>query len=130
MLPKLLKRFRLLFASRRPKPLNEWFLVTFDAETVRVRAEPPGREAWSEEFTWHSITRVCFKAEGYLLSDGIYIFTTQRAESYVVPTEANGGDELWLEIMRRGLFDAELALEAVRSNAGLYCWPPEGPDRD
>jgi hypothetical protein len=59
------------------------------------------------------------------LSDGIYVFTNQRPESYVIPTEANGGGALWSEILRRGLFDPSLAIEAARSTGGIYCWPPQ-----
>jgi hypothetical protein len=60
-----------------------------------------------------------------LVSDGIYVFTRERPESYVIPTEARGGGELWSEILRRKLFDATLAIEAASSTGGLYCWPSE-----
>jgi hypothetical protein len=100
-------------------------LVTFDDRSVRVRAEPPGREPWSQEFAWDTVIRVCFKAEDMWVSDGIYVFTSGRPESYVIPTEASGGPEFWSEILRRKLFDAGLSLEAVKSPGGLYCWPPD-----
>ena len=112
------------------RPLDEWYFVTFDDEKVSIRAEPPGKEAWSAEFTWRSIERVCFKAEELYVSDGIYVFTSARPESYAIPIEANGGGELWGEILRRKLFDAELALEAVGSTAGVFCWPPEDSPRE
>src|SRR5688500_9682232 len=118
---------RALLARRRPQPLDEWFFVTFDDEAVHVRAEPPGREAWSDDFAWDTITRVCFAAEDLWVSDGIYVFTTARPEGYVIPTEAHGGLELWSEILRRKLFDSNLAIEAAGSIDGLYCWPPERP---
>jgi hypothetical protein len=110
----------------RPKPLNEWFFVTFDDKTVRMRAEPPGKEPWAQEFAWDTVVRVCFRAEDLFVSDGVYVFTTQRPESYVIPTEARGGGELWSEILRRKLFDAALAAEAASSTGGLFCWPPDG----
>lgn len=85
----------------------------------------PGRDPWEEEFRWGSIQRVGFKAEGVGVSDGIYLFTTLRAESYVIPTEAEGGSDLWAEIIRRGLFDAELAAQAMSASGGVFFWPPD-----
>jgi len=123
----ILSRIRAFLAHRRPKPLHEWFSVTFDDSRVYLRAEPPGREPWSQEFTWNTVIRVCFKAEDLFVSDGIYVFTAERPESYAIPTEARGGAELWGEILRRKLFDAELAIEAAGSEGGLYCWPPDEP---
>ena len=60
-----------------------------------------------------------------MVSDGIYVFTSERPESYVIPTEASGGQDFWFEILRRQLFDAKLAGEAAASRGGLYCWPPQ-----
>ena len=112
------------------RPLDEWFFVTFDGERVSIRAEPPGKEAWSSEFTWRSVERVCFKAEGLDVSDGIYVFTSARPESYAIPIEAKGGAEFWDEILRRKLFDAELAIEAASATSGVFCWPPEDSARE
>ena len=120
----VLSKVRALLARGRPKPLNEWFFVTFDEQAVHVRAEPPGRASWSQSFRWDSVVRVCFKAEDVFASDGIYVFTNERPESYAIPTEALGGSELWSEILRRKLFDAALAIEAASSTGGVYCWPP------
>ena len=123
----ILSKLQRLFLREQTKPLSEWFFVRFDEKSVYMRAEPPGKEPWSQEFDWDKVFRVCFKAEDYSVSDGIYIFTTTRAESYMIPTEAAGGNEFWSEILRRKLFDAELAIEAASSTGGLYCWPPETP---
>lgn len=54
-----------------------------------------------------------------MVSDGLYIFTTLRAESWVVPTEAVGGTQLIRELIRRGLFDASLAITASKAQHGL-----------
>ncbi len=102
----------------------EWYQVSFNETGVQINAQPPGREPWSAGFRWDAVECVCFKAEDMLVSDGIYVFTSDRPESYAIPTEAVGGSELWGEILRRGLFDPELAMEAARSLGGLYCWPP------
>ncbi len=104
--------------------LDKWFAVEFDEEAVRIDASPPGRKAWHQEFRWNDIERVCFKAEDLGMSDGIYVFTKTRPESYVIPTEANGGAQFWGEILAKGLFDAELAVEAASATEGLFCWPP------
>jgi hypothetical protein len=122
-----LAKIRAFFQRRRPKPLSKRFFVSFDETTIHMRAEPPGRPAWSQDFAWDSVVRVCFKAEDVFMSDGIYVFTSQRPGSYVIPTEAQGGVEFWSEILRRKLFDATLAIEAASSSGGLYCWPAEGP---
>jgi hypothetical protein len=119
----MLSKVRAFLARGRPKRLDEWFFVTFDEKAVYMRAQPPGKAAWSQSFAWEHVVRVCFKAEDIWMSDGIYVFTSERAESYVIPTMANGGAELWGEILRRKLFDAALAIEAAGSTEGLYCWP-------
>lgn len=110
--------------SRKPAPLDKWFCVTYDETKVLINAAPPGRNAWEETFTWSSIVRVCFKDEGPYQSDGIYVFTTQRPESYVVPTEASGGDAFFGALVGKGFFPAELMGKAITStNGGVYCWP-------
>ena len=105
--------------------LCDWFTVTFDDTTVYLRASPPGQEPWTQQFAWDSIIRICFETEGALGSDGIYVFTTQRPESYVIPTEAVGASALWSQIIDRKLFDAKLATRILTANSGLYCWPPK-----
>jgi hypothetical protein len=107
------------------KPLDQWFFVTFDESVVRLRAQPPDGEPWEQSFPWGSITRVCFKDEGLWASDGIYVFTSVRPESFVVPTEASGGSEFLGAIVGRGLFPKDLLAKAVGStDGGFYCWPP------
>jgi hypothetical protein len=120
-----LDRIKRLAARNRPIPLDRWFHVTFDDQRVYLRAEPPARAPWAQQFAWSVIERIGFKAEGLFASDGIYVFTSQRPESYVIPTEAEGGAALWSEILRRDLFDPRLALEAMRSPGGLFVWPPD-----
>lgn len=51
----------------------EWFQVSYDEDEVFLAAQPPGREPWTQTFRWNSVVRICFKAEDYLASDGIYI---------------------------------------------------------
>src|SRR5437870_3385472 len=104
--------------------LADWFHVSFDTRRIRLDVAPPGNAAWQEEFLWSEIVRVCFKAEDLSLSDGIYVFTTRRPESYVIPTEADGGPEFFDEILRRNLFNPTLALQALLADTGLFCWPP------
>ena len=64
-----------------------------------------------------------------MASDGIYVFTSERPQSFVIPTEADGGLEVWNELVRRGLFDAELAIKAALAEEGLFCWPVAEPER-
>jgi len=105
-------------------PISEWYFVTFDDRVIRLRVEPPEREAWDVEIAWNSIVRICFLAQDFTASDEIYLFTSARPESYVIPTEARGGDAFWGEILRRKLFDASMAIEAATTEGKLFCWPP------
>ena len=118
---------RLPFASRSPGPLREWFHVRYDESTIELECEPPGGEHWTQAIAWESIERIVFKAEDPSVSDGIYLFTRGRKESYAIPAEAAGGADLWKEIIRRGLFDAGLAIEAAGSIGGVPDLPWRGP---
>lgn len=123
---KWIKDFLNYAPGHRGQPLSEWFEVTFDESGVLMRARPPEKEPWEQGFTWSSVTRVCYKPELPGVSDGIYVFTDARPESYVVPLEGRGGEALWNEIIRRGLFDARLAAEAKGKLSGeVYCCPED-----
>ncbi|HET6434024.1 hypothetical protein [Dyella sp.] len=104
--------------------LDSWFHVTFDDTHVHLDVHPPGRPAWQDAFPWSAIVRVCFKDEGLYASDGLYIFTTLRPESFVVPTEADGGEALFAALFERGYFPDEVFRQAISStDGGFYCWP-------
>ncbi len=105
--------------------LGDWFHVSFDEAGVRRQVNPPGKEPWSDGFAWEDVVRVCLKAGDLFESDELYIFTRQRPESYVIPTEAEGGLALLGELVKRGLFDAQMAIEAATATEGLWCWPEE-----
>jgi hypothetical protein len=122
MLKKLAGWFR---AREESKKLENWFSVTWDDEYIYRNVSPPGKEAWNDEFRWADIERICFEATDYMYSDDIYIFTTERPESYVIPTESDGGSELWDLVIDKKLFDAELAIKAATSPEGMFCWPSE-----
>lgn len=110
----------------RPKPptLSEWFRVSFDDSAITLEVSPPSRPAWGAEISWGRIIRVCFKAGDWDTCDEVYIFTDERPESYLIPTEAGGGGALWDEIIRRKLFDTETAIEAATATNKLFCCPP------
>lgn len=106
-------------------PLHEWFRVEWDGQRVTLQAEPPGGEPWSQSFAWERITRICFLAGGPFSSDELYVFTDERPESYVIPTEARGGLDLIGELMARGKFPPEASIEAATLGEGeMVCWPP------
>jgi hypothetical protein len=108
----------------RGQRLDSWFHVTFDDTHIHLDVHPPGRPAWQDTFPWSAIVRVCFKDEGPYVSDGLYIFTTLRPESFVVPTEADGGDALFVALFGRGYFPDEVFRQAISStDGGFYCWP-------
>jgi hypothetical protein len=101
-----------------------WFRVTMSDEAISLSVSAPGGPAWQAVIPWDSIIRVCFAAEGPLESDGLYIFTDLRPESWAIPIEADGGTDLLHELVRRRLFDARLAITAALALSGLFCWPP------
>lgn len=107
-----------------PRPLSEWFSVRFDEERASLHAEPPGGEPWEVSFRFDEVERVCFEAGEYLSPDTVYVFVSGREASYRFPTEAKGGVELWGEMVRRELFDAELAIRVATMGEGIACWPP------
>ena len=104
--------------------LREWYHVRLSDSGISLDVSPPGRAAWQADILWSDIVRVCFKAEGGLQSDGWYVFTRNRPESYAVPVEADGGGALLDEFLNRKLFDAELAIRAASAIDELFCWPP------
>ncbi len=63
------------------------------------------------------------RGRDFLEPDSLYVFVRQRPESYAIPMEAEGGLELFDELIRRKLFDAELAIRAAMATEGLFCWP-------
>ena len=104
--------------------ISDWYAVSFDDEKITREAAPPGQDAWQDELYFKDIIRVCYQLEDFLVSDGIYIFTSLREESYAIPVEATGGSELLHELVRRELFDAKLLVQAMTATEGLFCWPP------
>lgn len=105
--------------------IKDWYQVSFGAETITRKAQPPNGEAWEDSLRFEDIIRVCYQIEDMLVSDGIYLFTSKREESYAIPAEAQGGAELVGELVRRKLFDAKLLNDAMSATEGLFCWPPE-----
>lgn len=104
--------------------MMEWFQVAFDEAAITLEVTPAEREAWSARIEWARIIRVCFKTGDYFYTcDEIYIFTDERPESYLIPMEAVGAEDLWSEIMRRELFSAALAIEAASTTDKLFCQP-------
>jgi hypothetical protein len=103
----------------------DWFRVTCEDEAIHLSVRPPGQDSWTVDIPWEAIVRVCFKAEDPAASDGLYVFTDLGDESVAIPTDAVGGSELFGELVRRGLFDADLAMTATTASIGLFCWPPD-----
>ena len=112
-----------LSGSQNLSPLAEWFHVGFDDAIIRLQVSPPKQESWVAEIRWERIVRVCFNAGDLDNPDVIYIFTDERPESYSIPSEADIDEKLWNEILRRKLFDAEVAIEAMSSMNKLFCYP-------
>jgi hypothetical protein len=102
----------------------EWFQVRCDDALITLQVTPPSRPAWEAQIRWERIIRVCFKANGWDGPDEVYLFTDERPESYLIPMIAVGANVMWDEIIRRRLFDAEVAIEAASAIDKLFCCPP------
>lgn len=102
--------------------------LSFDDETVSLWGrDAAGVSVVRVAFAWASVTRVCFKDNGPLASDHLYVFTREHGSALVVPLEADGGGDFWRQLPARGLFPAWLHERATLSMDGrLYCWPPVG----
>jgi len=105
--------------------LRDWYRVKFSDAGVQLDVSPPGMAAWKAQVPWTDIVRVCFKVEDGQMSSGWYLFTKDRPESYAVPVEADGGDSVLDELLKRKLFDAELAIQASMALDGVFWWPPD-----
>lgn len=109
--------------------VSDWWYVRFDEQTVTHGVNPPkksNRTGWEQQFLWKDIIRVCYLTEESPVSDGIYVFTSTRKESYVIPIEAKGGTEFWRAIVGRKLSSSDIAQIARSLPVGtLKCTPPE-----
>jgi hypothetical protein len=113
------------FGGQGSSELSEWYEVGFGEEQIWRDVRPPGKPAFQDRVYWKDIIRVVFEASDLGQSDCIFIYSNLRPESYAIPADAQGADHLWNEIVDRGLFDPDLAVEAALSSGGFYCWPPE-----
>ncbi len=119
-----MKLFKKIIKSfQRTKKLSEWFHVRFDEHGIYWQVEPPGKQSWTDQVAWDHIECVCFKATDIFESDEILLFTDIRPESYVIPTEADGGETILSELIDRKLYDAELAILAAGLTEGMLCHP-------
>lgn len=111
--------------SAGPPPPNECLAVTFDDQQIHIRVLAHLEPGWNATVAWQDITRVCFKDEGMLRSD--LLFLTVRGREQVVPvlTEAEGAMSLLAALNERGLFPLDVWRKAVGdTSGGMHCWPP------
>ncbi len=110
-----------------------WYKINFDDEYIYLDVNPPPyrdwkkgfkkvyQEPWKSQIKWSDIGEVSFVAEDFDESDMIVLaYKDTDKDGEVIPTEAQGGSELWIEIINRGLFDDELAMEAMFSTSGVF----------
>ncbi len=95
-------------------------IVQFDK--TRIKLTSSGEVA---TIRWETITRVCYNVQAmpWAIEDEIFVFTSERSEHYEISMEDTGAESLWEEILRRGLFDAKLAIDMKKLD-GVFCWPP------
>lgn len=105
--------------------IQDWYRVNVGPGGISLDVAPPGGAAWRELVHWDQIERVCFEAAGDPWeSDTWYVFIRGRAESFAIPSEAAGAGDLLGALLDRGLFDADLAIQAAGASGPLFCWPP------
>ncbi len=51
--------------------LREWYNVQFSEEGIHLDVAPPEKEVWQALLPGADITRVCYKVESGLISDGV-----------------------------------------------------------
>jgi hypothetical protein len=100
--------------------------VGLDDERVRLyREDAAGRRVLQAQFAWTAIRRVCFKDNGPMASDMVYVIAGDR--TLVIPLEADGGGDFWRQLRVRGVVPPEMHEQATLSMDGrFYCWPPLG----
>ena len=83
-----------------------------------------GAEALLLQFTWPKILRICFKDNGPMASDVVYVMTTDSEHVLAIQLEADGGGDFWRALPQYGVFPPGLHERATCSmDGGLYCWP-------
>jgi hypothetical protein len=111
---------------RLDRGVDERLCVRFDERSVRLwRRVPGGGRVLRAAFAWGDVSRVCFKDNGPLASDLLFVSTRRSRGAVIVPLEADGGGALWRQLPARGLFPAWLHERATLSmDGGFHCWPP------
>ncbi len=102
----------------------DWYLISFNEQVISLDVSPPGHNAWDATIGWDDIVRVCYKTGEFPEPDDIYIFVKGREQSYRIPSTASNAEGLWAEILRRGLFDAEVAVQLMATSGEIHCFPP------
>ncbi len=102
----------------------DWYSISFDEQKISLDVRPPNLSPWKATIEWEKISRVCYKTGEFLEPDDIYIFVKDREQSYRIPSNAHNTEKLWSEILRRGLFDAEVAVQLMTTSDELRCYPP------
>lgn len=105
--------------------MENWYRVQFDVTRIYRDVAPPGGVPWSDEIEWAKVIRVCYQTGDFIDPDEVFVFTSDRPESYRIPLMAYGGSDLLSELMHRNLLPAELVISAASSSGSLACWPPE-----
>jgi len=101
-------------------------VVVCDEECICVHnIKADGHAPVTTRCAWESILRVCFKDNGPMASDLIYLFVAGNTRPLAIPLESDGAGILWRELRARGIFPKTLHERATLSTDGrLYCWPP------
>ena len=109
-----------------PRRVSSLLKVDWDENSVRVRVLDRLPPFWNQDFLRRDVMRVCFKDEGLLSSDLLFVEVRGREKPICVLAEADGGSEFFGQLVARGLFPQDMFEKAVASSSGeMLCWPPK-----
>lgn len=102
---------------------HPWIKVLFDENEFVLKYENPEEDNWIKTFSWKDIVKICFKSYDYGAPNFLYIFFEDNNYNCIIPIHENGGEDFWVEIKNRKLFNPKYAITADTSVSQYHCWP-------
>lgn len=97
--------------------------ATFSEAAITVSFHSDEAEDFDTVLPWDAICRVCYRTYDYGAPDFIHLFVDDGFEpEAIVPVTETGGEDLWTEVLRRGLFSWKEVGRRIGSNR-IDCYP-------
>ena len=104
---------------------HPYISVSFSEESIKVIFKRENKIV--KNIKWNEIKRIFYKTYDYGAPDFIYLsldnFPLKKGNKVIIPVTETGGEALWEEIKKRGLFDQNLAVHAEMSENEITSWP-------